>query len=412
MSFLFKKKKKGPKTRDLSPIQKLAKNSSNLANTITTSLTSLNKKETGEGNYPALESDKKLEDDFGVQPREEFKNSPPLTREAKTYNEAYVGNDSPQMPPSGSGEPTFSPKSPKRRSVNFDHSFEVDDINRRRSVDSTRSNQSYDFDQLDKSTQKLINKLKFEISELQDENISLKTDYQCAIENYEAQISELTEENTRLKTQVNSVVRRDRDRTTGSLGLTSPASSLSPEHKNYANLEESTGGLEAGNVLNSSEPTGTRSSGHHSASHTNQLQPSSEQFNNIIKMLEHQINELLQEKYDQKINQAIRNFSDTPSKLKHLIPNWVINFDDMGPLVRSYDARLKKAFALLKVHEDKYQRDRDQVIPALNLEIEGLKRNNSKLQNHLVEMGNKLQVQEQEMERKNREQESTGGDLG
>merc|ERR1712157_190220 len=68
-----------------------------------------------------------------------------------------------------------------------------------KSVDSFSTSQDFDQD-----TKRLLQRMQNEISDLQNENMQLKTDHQVNYEQYESKIADLNEQNTDLNTKLNS----------------------------------------------------------------------------------------------------------------------------------------------------------------------------------------------------------------
>lgn len=212
---------------------------------------------------------------------------------------------------------------------------------------------------LDEPTKRYISDLHQEISMLKEENINITTEHQCACERYESEINELNEQNTNLKTQLNSFSQtQERDRDRGS-------------------------GIGMGSTL---------------ASSNSDIKEEQEKLTNIVRILEAQILDF-QDRYSISPKSAQENNKVLPKKLRDLKPNWVINFEDMGPLVESYDIRLKSAHKAIYdaknetdiTHFENNQKDLE--IQKLLEELESKEKTNENLQAHLSNLSNKMTQQ-------------------
>merc|ERR1712168_1238197 len=146
-----------------------------------------------------------------------------------------------------------------------------------------------------------IRQLQEQVNYLSDENLNIKQDKNLSIEKLEFDIDRLNEENTNLKTKLNVY---------------------------------SKSGFDPDAEMNSSFKAATEEY---------------EKLQNICRMLEAQI-DTFTEVHNISAIDALNNkkFKEkTPSVLKSMkkfVPNWAVNFEDLGPLVKAYHSRLENAY--------------------------------------------------------------------
>ena len=157
--------------------------------------------------------------------------------------------------------------------------------------------------QINAETMVLLNSLRNEVDNLNEENLNMKTETQIKIDQLESYIESLTQENTNLKTQINS-------------NSNNNSSSLSKK--------ELIIGL------------------------------SSEKIEELANVLQSQV-EILAESHN--ISPVNSKNKKVIKRMQQHVPNWVRNYEDLGPLIHAYNTRLEGAYKKI-LDSDSLHRDR------------------------------------------------------